>query len=75
MALFHKEHPHLSTAAMDKVVQSLCCGTELVEGTEPSMYKAMIDQHFKTQYNSCDYNICHFMTEGIRNNCYYETCY
>ena len=75
MALFHKEHPHLSTAAMDKVVQSLCCGTELVEGTEPSMYKSMIDQHFKTQYNSCDYNICHFMTEGIRNNRYYETCY
>lgn len=38
-------------------------------------YRAMIDKHFQTEYAGCDYNICHFMTEGIRNNRFYETCY
>ena len=38
------------------------------------VYAPMIDRHFKTQYDNCDYNICHFMTEGIRYNRFSEAC-
>ena len=75
MTTFHKEHPRLSNPAMDSVIKSICSGSELVDGTDPDMYEALISQHFKTQYDNCDYNICHFMSEGIRNNRFYETCY
>lgn len=75
MATFHKEHPRLSSTAMDSVIESIYSGSELVDNTDPDMYKALISQHFKTQYDNCDYNICHFMSEGIRNNRFYEACY
>lgn len=75
MAIFHKEHPRLSSSAMDSVIEAIYSGSELVDGTDPDMYKALISQHFKTQYDNCDYNICHFMSKGIRNNRFYETCY
>lgn len=75
MATFHREHPRLSSPAMDSVIEAIYYGSELVDGTDPDMYKALIAQHFKTQYDNCDYNICHFMSEGIRNNRFYETCY
>ena len=39
------------------------------------MYRDMIDKHFQTQYQNCDYSICHFMTEGICNNRFHESCY
>lgn len=35
-------------------------------------YKAIIDQHFKTRYRSCDYNINHFFSGRIRELRYYE---
>lgn len=75
MRTFHKEHPRLSTKAMDDVVSALCYGSEMVEDIHPETYEAMIERHFQTEYNDCDYNICHFMTEGIRNNRFYEACY
>lgn len=75
IATFHKEHPRLSSPAMDSIIKAIYSGTELVDGTDPDMYKALISQHFKTQYNNCDYNICHFMSKGIRNNRFYEACY
>lgn len=75
MATFHKEHPRLSSTAMDSVIESIYSGSELVDNIDPDMYKALISQHFKTLYDNCDYNICHFMSEGIRNNRFYEACY
>lgn len=75
MRTFHKEHPRLSTKAMDDVVSAICCGSEMVEDIHPETYKAMIERHFQTEYSDTDYNICHFMTEGIRNNRFYEACY
>ncbi len=75
MQTFHKEHPHLSGSSMNNVVNALQCGSNMIDGVEPDVYKTLIEQHFKTQYQNCDYNICHFMTEGIRNNRFYETCY
>ncbi len=75
MAVFRKEHPRISSAAMDSVIEALQCGSDLVDDTDLETYKALIDKHFQTQYDNCDYNICHFMTEGIRNKRFYEACY
>lgn len=75
MKIFQKEHPRLSSAAMDKIIEALASGSENVPDADFDTYKAMIDKHFMTQYINCDYNICHFMTEGIRNNRFYEVCY
>lgn len=74
-ATFNQEHPCLSNAAMDKVIESIQFGTDIVEDADFDTYKVMIDKHFKTQYSNCDYHICHFMTDEIRNNRFYETCY
>lgn len=55
----------------------MAIGTDLVPEIDYDIYKAMIDRHFKIKYKNrkCDYNITHFMTEGIRDNRYYETAY
>lgn len=77
MNTFQEEHPRLSNKAMDNIISAIQCGTDLIEDDrlDIDMYHAMIDKHFQTQYTDCDYNICHFMTEGIRNNRFYETRY
>ena len=77
MNTFHEEHPRLSNKAMDDVVTAIQCGTEVIEddSLNVDMYRAMIDKHFQTQYKNCDYNIYHFMTDGIRNNRFHEVCY
>ncbi len=73
--VFHREHPILSRPAMDGVIEALRRGSDNVDGVDLETYQRLINQHFQTQYNGCDYNICHFMTEGIRNNRFYEACY
>ena len=75
MNTFHQEHPRLNREAMDNVVSAIQTGTDMVQDIDVEAYYAMIDQHFQTQYENCDYSICHFMTEGIRNNRFYEACY
>jgi len=74
---FGKEHPRLSTKAMDSVIDSFLCSCDNLDGLEydPDAYYVMIDRHFQTQYQDCDYNICHFMSEEVRNNRFYETCF
>lgn len=75
MNTFHEEHPRLSSKAMVNVIEAIQCGTKMVPDVDVETYCAMIDKHFQTQYKDCDYSICHFMTEGIRNNRFYEACY
>lgn len=75
MDTFQEEHPRLSTKAMDSIIEAISIGTDMVEDTDFDAYRNMIDKHFQTQYKNCDYNICHFMTEGVRNNRFYETEY
>ena len=62
---------------MDSVVSAIQCGTDLMrdDRLDVDMYRDMIDKHFQTQYQNCDYSICHFMTEGICNNRFHESCY
>lgn len=42
---------------------------------EPEAYEYLIDQHFKTRYRNCDYNINHFFSGRIRELRFYERCY
>lgn len=74
---FGKEHPRLSAKAMNSVIDSFLCSSDNLDGLEynPDAYYAMIDRHFQTKYQDCDYNICHFMSEEVRNNRFYETCF
>lgn len=74
---FGKEHPRLSAKAMDSIISSFLSSSDNLDDLEydPEAYHAMIDRHFQTQYQDCDYNICHFMAEEVRNNRFYETCY
>ena len=62
---------------MDDVVTAIQCGTDVIEdeSLNVDMYRAMIDKHFQTQCKNCDYNICHFMTDGILNTRFHEVCY
>lgn len=74
---FGREHPRLSAKAMDSVIDSFLSCSDNLDGLEydPEAYYAMIDRHFQTKYQDCDYNICHFMSKEVRNNRFYETCY
>ncbi len=45
------------------------------EEVSPEGYRAMIDQHFKTEYRDCNYNINHFFSGRIRENRYFETLF
>lgn len=75
--VLHKEHPRLSMKAMNAVICAIRDGCEMLQDNplDVEAYKEMIPRHFQTKYQGCDYHICHFMTEGIRNNRFYETCY
>ena len=56
---------------MNGVIERFFGGSDIVE-CDPEIYFALIDKHFATYYEDCDYNICHFMTDGIRQNRAYE---
>lgn len=67
-----EEHPFLSQKAMNGVIERFFAGSDNVVEIDFETYKELINQHFRTDYKDSDYNICHFMTEGIRNNRAYE---
>lgn len=79
MKTFDEEHPRLSEKAMCSMLERLVFGSDLTSDNDMDidMYVDMIDKHFETYYggSGTDYNICHFMTEEVRNNRFYETCY
>lgn len=72
---FGKEHPRIIQKNMDKVVDRLVCGTDIVEYAGFEQYRQMIDKHFNTVYSDCNYSIMHFVSDGIMNNKFYETNY
>ena len=74
-SIFGKEHPPLSFEYVNRVVQALEVGTDIVDGTDFDMYREIIDKHFETQYANCDYNILHFISDEIRDNRFHEACY
>lgn len=75
---FHKPHKNLRFDTVRNLIKRLSyCeqdGSRMFD-LDLESYEAIIDQHFKTQYQNCDYGICHFMSGDVRANRYYETCY
>ena len=69
--VFMENHPFISQSAMNGVIERFFAGSDIVE-CDPEIYYELIDKHFATVYEDCDYNICHFMTDGIRKNRAYE---
>ena len=45
------------------------------DSPEVDEWKQMIDKHFETEYADCDYNILHFITDGVKIKRMYETIY
>lgn len=72
---FGIEHPRISQKNMDKVIEKLRSGTDLVADADLEQYMQMIDKHLNTVYPDCNYSIMHFISDGIMDNKFYETCY
>lgn len=75
-----KPHPPIRRNQIKKILREMPCvflenrgGT--YEEVSPEEYRAMIDQHFKTEYRNCDYNINHFFSGRIRENRYFEALF
>lgn len=67
------EHPRLKKEQWDDIFCNLF-DVDVFDLSETNVMD-MIDQHFKTLYKNCDYNILHFMSENIRINRMYEVAY
>lgn len=74
-----KEHPRLKKEQWDYVVENLFYVTDPNYGIDFDLHemniKDMMEQHFKTEYQNCDYNILHFMSDGVRVKRMYEVAY
>lgn len=72
-------HPQLKREKIIDIIQRMDDGKALDNCPQdfiqfaPSDYPAMIDSHFNTKYNDCDYNICHFFSGCIRYLRWYAT--
>lgn len=67
-------HPNLKSAQLERIMQQLYDGTDIVEDMSPDDYILLIDKYFNTPYD-CDYNLNHFATEGILDNLYNKHIY
>lgn len=75
-----KPHPKLNPSQWQRVDEGLdgCIDRDNDnEFTDMAVYewKAIIDQHFNTEYENCDYNILHFISEGVKLRRMYEVAY
>lgn len=70
-----KEHPKLTIEQWIRVIDNImyCPATEY--NLDVDDIEKMIDKHFKTKYKNCDYNILHFISEGVKNNRFYDGVY
>lgn len=73
------EHPNLKPEQWERVIgrivyvedQRFPREFELLE----ERFRAVVDQHFKTNYSDCDYNILHFISGQVMVNRVYEVAY
>ena len=69
-SVMKKEHEPLKPSQWKKVFNQITsAGDNEVLGKD---FKRIVDQHFKTDYKDCDYNINHFVSGRIMLNRYYE---
>jgi len=69
---FWVEHPRINQKAMNGVINRF---SEVALDLDYEQYVILIDEYFSKECYKADYNICHFATEGILQNLYYETIY
>lgn len=71
-----KMHPNLKLNQWDKVIDSIIFAEDQRLSRDEELlgdlFKEVVDQHFKTDYKDCDYNILHFISGQIMMNRYYE---
>lgn len=74
-----REHPRLKKVQWDSVVENMFYVVNEDSGADfdldESAVMDMMEQHFKTKYKNCDYNILHFMSDGVRVRRMYEVAY
>lgn len=74
-----KEHPKLKKEQWDSVVNNLFYVYSDVNGVvfdlDENAMMDMMEKHFKTKYKNCDYNILHFMSDGVRVRRMFEVAY
>lgn len=70
--IFGEAHPMISIDQIARVITKMpfISDDSIIA---PEDYKIIIDQHFITKYQDCDYNINHFFSGRIREMRYYET--
>ena len=73
-------HPMISLAQIQRIIERMPhADSESMDSGlcdyDPEQYRDMIDQHFITNYQHCDYNINHFFSGRIREMRYFETLY
>ena len=61
------EHPNLKRKQWERVVDTLTN-----RALPANSWREIIDRHFATDYGDCDYNILHFITEGVIKHRMYE---
>ncbi len=76
----NKQHPKLKPSQWKRVDSGLesIYNKEIdvsFDSPEVDEWKQMIDKHFETEYENCDYNILHFVTDGVKIKRMYETIY
>lgn len=73
------DHPRLKEEQWDHVVENLFYVVNEDYGIDFDLSETdildMMEQHFKTKYKNCDYNILHFMSDGVRVRRMYEVAY
>lgn len=69
---FGECHPRLKAEQWQRAVDKILYCAEIGGDLEVDQIKAMIDQHFCTRYRDCDYNILHFLSEGVKNNRFFK---
>lgn len=72
--IFEQPHPFINVSQTAGIIEKMPCTRNGIP-LAPEAYEAMIDQHFSTNYQHCDFNVNHFFSGDIRENRYYETLY
>lgn len=72
-----RAHPPIRASQIVNIIQNMPWICEEDRGgyysdVSPEQYVEMIDQHFRTKYKKCDYNINHFFSGRIRELRFYE---
>lgn len=71
------DHPNLKFEQWQRVVNRIMYidnGFQTLD-VDLGNIEDMINKHFVTEYNNCDYNILHYISGDIAKNRYYEECY